>query len=202
MVMQGAGVLPFSGAIPIGELSLDERRRMRLDALTQLRNRAINVKSLAGSPSELVIRDILPMTDLGLAPAGLGVGVDNWWVVDVAAAILPTAARVNWINIALAVNRMLVIYGGAALSANPAIATLFFQSGPGGATVKGVVQLEACYAMLEPAYYLAKACLWDPQETVFISFLPRINVAADTDRHVLRGAIAEPLGEFLSGPVI
>jgi hypothetical protein len=175
---------------------------MRLDALTQLKNRAINVKRIAGSASELVIRDILPMTDLGIAPAGIGAGVDNWWVVDIAAAILPTPARINWINIALAVNRMLVIYGGAALSANPMIATLFFQSGPGGATVKGVVQVEACYAMLETAYYLAKGCLWDPQETVFISFVPRINAAADTDRHVLRGAIAEPLGEFLSGPVI
>lgn len=200
MVMQSTGVLPFSGAIPIGELSLDDRRRMRLDALTQLRSRAITVKHLAGNPSELVIRDILPMTDLGLSPVGVGVA-DNYWVVDIAAAT-GAAARINWINIALAVNRMLVIYGGAALSASPMIATLFFQSGPGGATVKGVVQLEACYAMLEPAYYLAKACLWDPQETVFISFVPRLNAAADTDRHVLRGAIAEPLGEFLSGPVI
>jgi len=200
MVMPSNNVLPFSGAIPIGELSLDERRRMRLDALTQLRNRAINVKRIAGSASELVIRDIIPMTDLGIAPAGVG-AADNYWVVDIAAAV-PAAARINWIKIALAVNRMLVIYGGAALSANPMISTLFFQSGPGGATVKGVVELEAMYAMLETAYYLAKGCLWDPQETVFISFLPRITVAADTDRHVLRGAIAEPLGEFLSGPVV
>lgn len=194
------GVIPFSGAIPIGELSLDERRRMRLDGLNQLKNRAITVKSLAGSPQELVIRDILPNTDLGIAAAGAGAAA-NRWVVDVALAVDP-AARVAWVNVALAVNRMLLIYGGAALSAVPAIATLFFQSGPGGATVRALAELESCYAMLETAYYLAKAALWDPQETVFISVVARATVAADVDLHVLRGAVAEPLGEFLSGPVI
>jgi len=194
------GILPFSGAIPMGELSLDERRRMRLDALNQLKSRAIPVKRLAGTPQELVIRDILPNTDLGIAAVGAGAAA-NRWVVDVALAVDP-AARVTWINVALAQNRMLVIYGGAALSAIPAIATIFFQSGPGGATVRALAELESCYAMLETAYYLSKAALWDPQETVFISVVARATVAADIDLHLFRGAIAEPLGEFLSGPVI
>jgi hypothetical protein len=174
---------------------------MRLDALTQLRNRAINVKRIAGNPSELVIRDILPHTDLGVADTAHAGAADEWWVVD-AALPLANVARILWVNVQLPQNRMLVIYGGAALSANPAIATIFFQSGPGGATVRGIVQLEAIYAMLEPAYYLAKACLWDPQEWVYITVLPRVAAAINTDRHVLRGAIAEPLGEFLSGPVV
>lgn len=194
-------VMPLSGAIPIGELSLNQRAGMRTDAVNQLAERATTVKRIVGNRKELVIRQILPNTDLGVLAAGGG-AAGNRWLVDVALAAADPAARVAWINIALAQNRMLVIYGGAALSAIPAVAALFFQSGPGGATVRAIAQLEDCYAMLETAYYLTKAALWDPQETVFISIVPRIVAAADTDFHLLKGYIAEPVGEFISGPVL
>jgi hypothetical protein len=180
--------LPFSGIIPSGDLSIEDRRRFREDALTSLQHRAINVKRIGNNPDEIVIRDIIPDTDLGLG--------QRWWIT----AALVAGVVSNYINAALAAFRAVVFYGVNVESAAPACSHIYFRSGPAGATTRGLANLECLYTPMESDGYLSKAVLYDPQETVFIQLWPRI--ASAGERVILRGAVAEPLGEAISGPIV
>lgn len=180
--------LPFSGIIPSNELSLEERRRHRTDALAAVEHRAINVKRIGAGPEEIVLRDIIPDIDLGLA---------NRWFRTGALV----AATINtYVNVALAVQRCLVIYGVSVESPTLDCSFIYFRSGPAGATTRGIANLEYLNVRLETMGYLSKCVLWDPQETVFIQLWPRLTNALG-DRVILHGAIAEPVGETVSGPV-
>jgi len=180
---------PFSGIIPTSELSIEERRAFRADAIQALQTRAIEVKRIGNNPNEIAIRDILPLTDLALA--------NQWWITPAVVA----GAVTNYVNSPMAAMRALVIYGVGVESAAPACSFMWFRSGPAGASTKGVANLESLYTKLEPDGYLSKAVLWDPLETVFIQVWGRI-AAAGGERIPLRGAIAEPLGESISGPIV
>jgi len=181
---------PFSGIIPGDELSLAEKQAFRSDAINALMTRAINVKRLGNDPSEIAIRDILPLTDLAIA-AG------QWWQTPA----LVAGAVTIYVNNPMNAMRALSIYGVGIESAAPSCSVIWFRSGPAGATTKGIGNLEPLYTKMQPDGYLSKACMWDPLETVFIHVWARLTNAAG-DRIPLRGAIAEPLGETISGPIV
>jgi hypothetical protein len=180
--------LPFSGIVPSNELGVEERRAMRENALHALNDRAINVKRIGGNQNEIAIRDIIPDTDFALA--------NRWWITGAIVA----GAVTTYINAAIAAMRMVVFYGVSVESAAPACSMIYFRSGPAGATTRAIGNLEVLYSKLETDGYLSRAVIYDPQETAFVQVWGR--VASAGERIILRGAIAEPVGESISGPIV
>lgn len=180
--------LPYSGIIPSSELSIEQKRAFRENALGELLHRAINVRHIGADEKEIVVRDILPQIDLGI-------GNDEW----LTGAYVAYAAAAAYVNVALPADTMLVIYGVFCESAVLSFSVVYFRAGPGGATTRAMCQLESLYTKLESDGYLGKGVLWDPLETVWIGLYARLAVV--TERLGFRGAIAEPVGTTVSGPV-
>jgi len=175
--------------IPIGDLSLDARVSIRQNAEEVLVNAARDL-AIRSNDRDLIIRDTLPNTDLGLA-------AQEDWLIAGAGVV---ATELQYISAVLAVDRCIVFYGLGVETAAASISRLRMTLGAGSALIRGVYQLEQLYSRLEPAGYFSEAVLFTRQETCRIMVMPRLAFAANTERLHLLARTIEPIGAIVSAP--
>ena len=181
--------------IPADDLTLQQRMQFRADIDAKLQERATRVKSL-GRVEELIIRDVFPGPDLGIA--GIAGAATNFrWLT---AALVADTAQ-NYVNAAVATTQIVGFYGIANLSPTASINTVFFRVGAAAGSTRQAVTLEQLYSRMEPIGYLDVAVLYDPQEWMQISIVPGVAVAA-REQLILLSRIIEPVGAVISGAAL
>jgi len=190
---------PFTASylLPVGDLTLEDRRMLRGDVDAKLRDTAVTLR-IQPDESTLVIRDTLPNTDLGVGVGGPGVGAGTAedWLDQIAGVV--GAEHQYFVSPALAPDRCIGFYGVSAESAPPSISRLRLTLGPASAQTKGVFQLESLYTRLETAGYFTEAIIFQRQEIVRVMVMCRLAYAALTERLALLARTIEPIGAVVS----
>lgn len=177
--------------VPLEDLTLAERAQIRKDAEQGLEVSADSLKLRANLDS-MVIRDVLPNTDLGLAAQ------EDWLIAG--AGVLAT--ELQYFSSVIANDRVLAFYGIYIESAASSISRVRLTQGATSAQVRGVYQLEQLNARLEPVGYLTEPVYWIRQETARVMVMPRLAFAANTERLGFLSRIIEPIGNVLSAPSV
>jgi hypothetical protein len=183
--------LPY--IIPVGDLDIGTRSQMRQQCDQSLFARALDIRKLAATRNELVVRDIIPNVDLVNIAGGL---VTAWWITGALVANTPYI----YVNAICPQDKVIAFYGVSQESVLPATALVYFRVGATGNSTRAVCNLEVLYARMESQGYLDMEVMYDPNERIFIDLLPRINAA--TERLMLMGRVIEPIGATVSGPAV
>lgn len=167
-------------SLSAGQVSVQEKERT-LQAVEQ-KLMEVATRETGKRPEEIVIRDVLPSTDLGLS-------AEKWEITYSA------AGWATWINQELDDDQFLIIYGVANASSTPYTTALRFKVGSTGATTKDVIEIEDVYAEENKVKYLRKPLIYKGGDTVYIE---AYGSAAGTDNLILKALIAEPKGKTVS----
>lgn len=195
MVMQSAATRePLVAVIPISDLTLEQRRSFRLDALTRAIRRAADKRIINQDiNSNGLARQIRPDSDLNFG------GVTyNQWITGATTA----GALITLVNSTQVSNRQLVvIYGISHNEPIPGLGEFQFSRGTaGGGGMMAIVDVAPYLNRLENEFYLSRAILWDPQDIIFIQAMPYITNALG-ERWVLHGYTIEAIGDTIAVPV-
>lgn len=166
--------------IPAGELSIDDVISLRTNVITKLFDVASRLTGLGRE--ELVVRSILPSTDLGLAN-------ETW------EATISTANNWNsWISNQLEDQRFVVIYGLANLTADPVTTAIRFSTGANKTKILDVIEYEELYSHRERVDgYFNRYIIYKHKQYVNADLYAR---ATGTERLVLKGYTIEPAGRI------
>jgi len=167
---------------PIKQLSLADIARIKETVKRNLVREAS--ARLAIAPEKIVVRDILPKTDMGLT--------NEVWVTP----SLTANAWTKYFDIALPNNKFVTFYGAANNAADPIATAIYLKRGPTGATARGLMELEELYADEIPVGITDEAILYRGQDHSYIEVYAK---AAGTEPLVLLGMVAEPYGATVSG---
>lgn len=165
--------------MPAWELDVEDIKAIKQQVIDLALQRAMKMTGLAAD--QLVVRNILPSTDLGLT--------NEVWSFSL------TTAN-DWNNIVtkqLDDQQFLVIFGVAVLSADPITTALRFKVGSGtGTKTLDVVDLEELYASDErPEGILKRPILYKEKQYVNIDVYAK---ATGTENLVFKGFVIEPAG--------
>ena len=175
--------------IPISDMTLDDRKATRVIVDTNLAETAVEREKIKARYEDLVIRDIEPVADLGMA------ATDDWLIAGLGVA----ATELVYVNAALAVNRCASFYGVSYESPAQSLSRIRFSLTATGAN-RGRFRLEQLYSRLEPAAYFSDQPMFVPNDTITVSVMPRIAFAANTERVTLLGRVIEPLDILVGRP--
>jgi hypothetical protein len=140
-------------------------------------------KGIAANEADVILRDILPATDLGFTKEDFAV-------------TLSTADAFNTvINQRLGDKKLLVIFGVRDISTTPIVSAIKFAKGPDGAITKDIVEIEGLETQKEREVIFNTPIKYENGEHMFIQYFAK---AAGTARLVLLGVVAEPRGELVS----
>lgn len=180
---------------PIGDLSLAQRSDIRGNVDQQLTDLFLS-SGVVNSDNEIVLRDMLPYTDMGLTG---GTNGETWLIT--AAGTAGTA--ISYINAKqLTTTQCAAFYGVASYMATPNISRVSFLLGSGSATTRFVVQLEPLFSRLEVAGYLATPMSYKPNQYITVSVMPFRSFAANSEYLTLLGRMADQIGQTISGPSV
>lgn len=175
--------------IPRADLDLASRAALRINVDAKLEEAA---RKLAIRPSidDLVIRDTLPTTDLGMA-AG-----ESW--IDPIAGV--AAVEHVYFTVVVAQDRVIGFWGVGVETATAGIDQVRFQVAAG--SVRGHFQIEQLQSSLEPVGYFSEAVIFTRQETLNCRVLPRLAYLAATERLHMFARTIEPLDAIVSRPSV
>lgn len=186
-----SGQTTKSYLIPVGDLSLAERASLRRNTDQILTANALR-QAIRTDPHDLLIRDIFPLTDLGLA------ATDDFLIA--AAGVAGT--DLQYCVPTIGVTQCIGIYGMGVESAALPLSRVRFTLGTASSQVRGAFQLEQLYMRLETVGYFSEAIIFVKSEVMRIMVMPRIAFAAATCRAPLYGRIIEPIGAIVSAPSV
>ena len=182
----GAPRYKLSSTIPL-YLAGDEfvaLRAIREQAADLLASRASDV--LQRPIEDIVIRDILPGTDLAMNSS------NNAWV----SPSLTANTFTQVFSQALPVTQLLCIWGAVVISSSPTVTALKFLRG--SAQTIGLYEIEACYATsLFTGVIIRPNLIWNPQDTAVCQ---AVSTVTQTQRFPMLGFIAEPVGINVNPP--
>lgn len=178
-----AGALT-SYIIPVGDLSLDQRTGMRNTLDDNLLQTLIN-RNVKTDRSQLVVRNVMPLADVGIAGAGQS------WLIPGPSVV---GTEIVYINSLLNAVTAVGFYGAAIVVANNGITRLRFLLN--AADVRAVMSVEELEGRLEPVGYFANQQIYSPQDTITVGVLPKAVFASQT--FVLLARIAEPRGILIT----
>lgn len=182
--------------VPIGDLTLQERQEIRGN-VNQVLDANASRLAIRDRLDDLIIRDTLPNTDLGMTSAGAAVAED--WLIPGAGVV---GTEQQYLSAQLAQDRVIAFFGVGSESAAASIARIRLTLGAASTTVRGLFQLEALNTRLEPAGYFSSPIVFTKQETARIMVLPRIAFAAFSERLTLFARTIEPIGAVVSVPSV
>jgi len=168
--------------IPIKQLTLEDLARIKASIKEKL-IREVSAR-LAIPREQVVVRDLLPKTDMGLT-------TEVW--------ITPTLAANAWTKYfdkELPNRRFVAFYGVANNAADPIATGVYLKLGPTGATARAVWEIEELYADEIPVGVTDEIILYRGGEHIFVEVYAK---AAGTEPLVLLGMVGEPYGELVSG---
>jgi hypothetical protein len=146
-------------------------------------NRAIETK-IATSPSDLIVRDLLPGTDLNGTSGEVWVQVCSAYQYNTAYSGKNPSTK------------MFAIFGVKNKNATPRTAALRFKVGAGGAKVKDIWQIEQAYLESNTAVFTSDPIKYEKQETFVIE---NYGVTSGEDGVILLGRVVEPRNETITG---
>lgn len=173
--------------IPVGDLSLEDRQALRRDADRKLIMNALDAR-IKSDDKDLLIRDTLPNTDLGLAAQ------EDWLIAG--AGILAT--ELQYLSAAVANNRVIGFFGVSVESAPASISRLRLTLGAASAQTRGSYQLEQLYSRLETAGYFSELVQFVQIEVCRIMVMPRLAFVANSERLAFMARTVEPIGGVIS----
>lgn len=180
-----------SYVIPIGDLSLDSRGNVRDTVDAGLVQFALDRK-ITTEASALVVRDVLPFTDLGLAGQ---TNSEDWLIVGAATA----GTLLNYLAAKqLTTTQAIAFYGVGSPMASPGVSGLKFLFGNSGAQVKAYYHLQQLFMRLEYAGYFGSPLYYGPQEYVQIQVMPITSFAQNTEYLTLFAREVEQFGFTIS----
>jgi len=179
-----------SELIPIGDLSLDQRASKRAEIDRNLIDFA--VKKAVGVASDLVVRDTLPFTDLGLA----GGTTAEEWLITSAGVVGTLLAYVSAKQ--LSTTQAVAFWGVGSPMASPGVSALKFFFGSSQAQVRAYFQLEQLFSRLESQGYFGTGLYYGPQEYITIDVMPISAFAASTEKLTLLARTVDPFGQTIS----
>ena len=165
--------------MPAIEMTIEDVASIKAQVIDRVMSVATRMTGL--TPDQLVIRNILPKTDLGLT--------NEYWET-------PTLTANDWTNYftrQLNNQQFMVFYAVADLSPDPKATALRFKVGSGGGTkTLDVVHLEELFANSERADgYLKRPIIY--KETQYMN-VDVYSKAAVSEPLILRGFVVEPAG--------
>ncbi len=175
--------------LPIEDLTLDERLAIRASVQQLLENAAAQL-AIRLNPNDLIIRDMLPNTDVGLA------ATDDWLIAGAGVAGTP----LQYFSAAVPQDRIYAFYGISVESAAASISTIRLTLGATSITTRGVYQLEELYSRLQISGYFSSPVLFTRTETVRAMVTPRLAFAAGSERLAFLARVIEPIGQVVSAP--
>lgn len=181
---EGVPLYRLSYSIPVLATSAE------FAAVNRIREQAADLLALRASEAlsipieQIVIRDILPETDLGLS--------NEVWLT----AALTANDYAGYIDQQLPTTKMLAIFSLVDITPNPIVTGARFQSG--SARTLAEVQFEAAYGFSQsPEALIRPTLIWAPNETVNIDLYA---TAVTVQTVILNGFIAEAAGIQVSPP--
>lgn len=174
--------------IPGGDLSLADRTEARVAVDNQLID--IGARDFP-SAQKWSIRDTEPHADINFATTG------DW--LDAAAGVAGTAHA--YINHALPNKTYMGFFGVNYLSAPANVSWLKFFIGLSQTAVIAFFHLEQIQQRLERFGYFSQMIVYNSQDTVYQTVMPKLAYAANIERIVMLSRIAEPEGNTILAPV-
>ena len=185
----------MSYSIPTAELTLSNIQGFRTAAVEA---GIIRAESQGlGNRKELVVRDLLPLTDLGTAATGwlteeyitVGAVAGPAWIWAFSFAAVPQLAR----------TKVAVFYGWADVMAAPIATAVRFRVGATGATTKAVFHTQmAIQAKMEPDVYFSEPVVYSPEDFAFIEIYTTAATPAGGEQIPFRALIIERVGGTVS----
>lgn len=173
------------------DMSLEDRRAARNSAQQWLIKSAAELR-VRFNEQDLLVRDIFPNTDVGLA-------AQQDWLIAGAGVV---GTELQYIATALTVDRLIAFYGCGSLMATPNLSMLRLTQGAASATTRGQYQLEKLWNREDPNGFFSEPVGFLRQETPRAMVMPKVAFAANTERLVLHGRVLEPIGGVISTPSI
>lgn len=177
--------------IPVGDLSLDDRKALRANADDVLKNSAVRL-GIRDRYDDLIIRDTLPNTDLSLAAQ------DDWLIAG--AGILAT--ELQYTSFAIPIDRCIAFYGVNYETVPASISRVRMTLGAASGQIRGVFQIEKMNSRLETVGYFSETILFTRQEVCRIMVMPRLAFAANSQRLGFEARTIEPIGQTVSAPSV
>lgn len=173
------------------EMTTAELMRLKNSLATSLRNEL--AKELGRSPSEIVVRDVMAETDLGLD--------SELWDNELAAGIATVTWTKDWSK-AVPKNKMVAFYGFVNHTDDPTFIGVRFKSGSAGQTTKDTIMFgrmkaeEQVKCFFDPVKYL-------PNETIYVEVYQASGstVTEGSELFEYLALVAEPYGEVISAPL-
>ena len=167
--------------VSLYEMPVTERKAKEQALINVALSEASKLTKLA--PSELVVRDILPSTDLGLT--------NEVWEASITAA----NDWNNWIDVTLEDFRTVAIVGIVVLSPDPITTAIRFGIGAGPTKVIDVIQYESILNTQEAVVgYLDKPIVYRPESYMNVDLYGK---STGTEQIVLKGVTIEPSGKVM-----
>jgi hypothetical protein len=193
MVMQAygdAGGRPVVAAIPIADLSLEQRRSFRSDVVNKALARAADRRVVNADLSNAVVRQLMPDTDLNFG----AVTYNQWLTPPLVASTLLSIVN----NTTVSIRQLICIYGISHNEPIPGLGEFRFSRGTSGAGgMMAIVDVAPGFNRWENEWYLSRAILFDPQDVIFIQAMPFITNALG-ERWMLHGYAIEALGDNIA----
>lgn len=183
----------------------EEKKAIESDVIAELKRRAIAQKIVA-SEADLVVRDILPETDLGLTS-------EEWIESGVAGTYTLVISGRNPENkvwgiygvknehvtaVSGAVKPNLMAVSGAAVAMIPPVLAVKWGLGAGAAKVKDIWHIQRMYVQNDEVY-TDQPVIYNKKELFSIYMLARVNTSGADGHLILLGKVAEPKGETIMG---
>ncbi len=175
--------------IPVGDLSLGDRQDLRANVDQVITSAALRL-AIRDRETDLILRDTLPNTDLGLA-------AQESWLVPTAGVV---GAENQFIGLALAVDRVVGFYGIAPETAPGGTSRIRFTLGAASSQIRGVFQLEQLNSRIETVGYFSETVVFTRQEFIRIMLMARNATVLNTQILPILARTVEPIGAVVSAP--
>ena len=165
--------------MPVTHMSLEEKRRIEEELKDELKRRALE-QGVVTSEDDLVIRDLLPKTDLG--------ATNEVWTQTLSSG----NAYNNTYTPSASDKKVIGIYGVKNKATSPLTTAIKFSVGSGGAIVKDIWEIESVMLEENTEGIATMPIIYDKNETITIA---QYASGTGTDGIILLGLVAEPKGE-------
>jgi len=175
----------------MSEITEKEVLSLKASLATQLKNELAN--EIGRKPSEIVVRDVMALTDLGLD--------SELWDNELAGGI-PTATWTKDWDKAVPKNKKIAFYGLVNHTDDPTFIGFRFKTGAAGQTSKEVVMCGRMHREDQPKCFFDPV-KYKPNEHIYIEVYQASGstVAEGAELIEYLALIAEPYGEVISSPL-
>ena len=174
--------------VPVSKITEDQYKAV-IDAV-KAKLMALAAKELQKSPSELVLREVMPLTDLGYT-------TETWDNENALTAVTWTKD----IGHALDNDEFIAFVGVENQTDDPQVIGIKFKVGSGGATTRDIQMIESLYTEDNHKALFKEPIIYKANEYIYIEYYAKTAVVAGAEKIGLIAFIVKPYGEEISGPL-